>query len=192
MPKKSKGTSGFTPTTVYQLKIMLNDVDPPVWRRVQVGDCSLAELHGVIQVCMGWGNCHLYAFEVDGVEYSDPEMGDDADYCDSRSRKLSQLASQGPSRFSYQYDFGDDWEHVVEIEKALPSEPKAKYPRCIEGKRACPPDDCGGAYGYESFLEAIRDVNHAEHEEMLEWVGGKFDPEAFDMTRVNRQLQRLG
>ena len=82
--------------------------------------------------------------------------------------------------------------HKLLIEKALAPEPKAKYPRCIEGKRACPPDDCGGAYGYVSFLDAIRDVNHAEHEEMLEWVGGKFDPEAFDMTRVNRQLQRLG
>ena len=151
MPKKSKGASGSTPTIVYQLKITLSDVHPPVWRRVQVGDCSLAELHNIIQVCMGWGNCHLYAFELDGVEYSDPETAEDSDFCDSASRMLSQIASEGPSRFRYQYDFGDDWEHVVELEKALPPEPKAKYPRCIEGKRACPPDDCGGASGYEEF-----------------------------------------
>jgi len=191
MPKKSKGTSGSKSTTVYQVKITLNDVDPPVWRRVQVGDCSLAELHHIIQVCMGWENYHLYAFEVDGVEYSDPVSGDGLDYCDSRSRKLSQLASQGPNRFTYQYDFGDDWEHEIVIEKTLTPEPKAKYPRCVEGKRACPPEDCGGAYGYEAFLEAIHDRHHAEHEEMLEWVGGKFNPEAFDKTRVNRELQRL-
>ena len=106
--------------------------------------------------------------------------------------KLSQIASEGPSRFTYQYDFGDDWEHVVDVEKALPPEPKVKYPRCIAGKRACPPEDCGGAYGYEAFLEAIEDRNHEEHKEMLEWVGGKFDPEAFDINRVNRLLQRLG
>lgn len=192
MPKKSKGTPGSTPTTVYQVKITLNDVDPPVWRRVQVGDCSLAELHRIIQLCMGWGNCHLYAFEVDGVEYGDPETADRGDYCDSRSRKLSQLASQGPNGFAYQYDFGDDWEHFVEIEKTLPAEPKTKYPRCVAGERACPPEDCGGAYGYEEFLEAIQDRHHEEHEEMLEWVGGKFNPEAFNMTKVNRELQRLG
>jgi len=192
MPKKSKGMPGLAPTTIYQLKIVLNDVDPPVWRRFQVGDCSLAELHHVIQACMGWSNSHLYAFEVDGVEYSDPEMGDDMDCRDSRSRNLSQLASQGPSSFTYQYDFGDNWEHVVEIEKTLPPEPKAKYPRCIEGEHACPPEDCGGSYGYEEFLEAIRDPHHDEHEEMLEWVGGKFDPEAFDINWVDRELQRLG
>ena len=192
MPKKSTRASGSTPTTVYQIKITLNDVDPPVWRRIQVGDCSLAELHHIIQVCMGWGNYHLYAFEVDGVEYCNPEMGGDMDYCDSNSRKLSQLASQGPSRFTYLYDFGDDWEHVVKIEKALPPEPKAKYPRCIAGKRACPPEDCGGAYGYETLLETIQNPNHKEHAEMLEWVGGKFDPKAFDRARVNREMQRLG
>jgi len=192
MPKKSKEASGSPPTTVYQLKITLNDVDPLVWRRVQVGDRSLAELHDIIQVCMGWSNCHLYAFDVDGVQYSDPETAEDSDACDSRSRKLSRLASQGPTVFTYRYDFGDDWEHAVEIEKALPPEPKVKYPRCVEGERACPPEDCGGAYGYEEFLEAIQDRHHEEHKEMLEWVGGTFDPEAFDIGRVNRALQRLG
>ena len=122
------------------------------------------------------------------MEYGDPEMGDDADCCDSHSRKLSQLASQGPSSFTYQYDFGDDWEHVIKIEKTMPAEPKTKYPRCIDGKRACPPEDCGGAYGYETLLETIQDRNHDEHAEMLEWVGGKFDPEKFSAKRVNRGL----
>ena len=192
MPKKSKGASVSTPTTVYQLKITLNDVSPPVWRRVQVADCSLAELHDIIQACMGWGNCHLYAFEVDCVGYTDPKMGSDLDYCDSHSRKLSQIASQGSKRFTYQYDFGDHWEHAVEIEKTLPAERKFKYPRCIDGKRACPPEDCGGAYGYEEFLEAIQNRNDEQHDEMLEWVGGKFAPEAFDIRRVNRTLQRIG
>ena len=192
MPKKSKGKSGSTPTTVYQLKITLNDVRPPIWRRVQVGDCSLAELHDIIQFCMGWESSHLYAFEVDGVEYSDPEMGDDEDSCDSHSQMLSQLANQGPSSFTYEYDFGDDWGHIIKIEKNLPPDPKVKYPCCIDGKRACPPEDCGGAYGYGSLLEVIQNPNHKEHAEMLEWVGGKFDPEAFDINKVNRELQRLG
>jgi hypothetical protein len=191
MPKKAKAATDSTPAIVYQLKVTLNDVKPTVWRRLHVGDCSLAELHAIIQACMGWSNCHSYAFDVDCVEYSDPSMGSDLDYCDSHSRKLSELASQGPGRFSYQYDFGDDWKHVVRIETTLPVDRKLKYPRCIGGKRACPPEDCGGAYGYEEFLESIQNRNDEQHDEMLEWVGGKFDPEAFEIARVNRRLQRI-
>jgi hypothetical protein len=192
MPKKSEETSGSAATTVYQLKITLSDVEPLIWRRVQVEDCSLAELHYIIQVCMGWNNSHLYAFEVDGVEYSAAEMGEDGDCCDSYSCKLSHVASQKPRSFFYLYDFGDDWGHVIKIERSLPAEPNTRYPRCTDGKRACPPEDCGGASGYETLLEAIQDPGHAEHAEMLEWVGGKFNSEAFNVKRVNRGLERLG
>jgi hypothetical protein len=187
MAKKSKSTQSAA--SIYQLKITLGEVKPPVWRRIQVEDCSLAGLHDIIQVCMGWSNSHLYSFELDGVEYGDPETADDGDFCDSDSRKLSQIASEGPSKFTYLYDFGDDWEHVVKIEKVLPPEANVKYPRCVAGERACPPEDCGGAYGYENLLEAIQNPKHEEHEEILEWVGGKFDPEAFDVDGVNRNLK---
>jgi hypothetical protein len=179
MPKRASG-----PATVYQLKITLKDVKPPVWRRIQVENCSLARLHGVIQACMGWSNCHLYAFELDGEEY-----GDDPDLLDARSLKLGRIARDGPSRFTYQYDFGDDWRHVVTIEKVLPAEPGTSYPRCIDGKRACPPEDCGGAYGYENLLETVRNASHPEYEQMLEWVGGSFDPDAFDIEGANRRLR---
>ncbi len=163
-----------------------------MWRRIQVEDCSLAELHYIIQVCMGWSNSHFYAFELDGEEYGDPETAGDDEIGDADTMKLSEIASEGPTKFTYQYDFGDDWEHVVKIEKTVPPEPKAKYPRCIAGERACPPEDCGGDYGYYNLLEAIQDPDHEEHEELLEWVGGKFDPEAFDVDGVNRDLKDYG
>ena len=154
MPKRASG-----PATVYQLKITLKDLKPPVWRRIQVEDCSLARLHGVIQACMGWSNCHLYAFELDGEEY-----GDDPDLLDARSLKLGRIARDGPSRFTYQYDFGDDWRHVVNIEKTLPAEPGASYPRCMDGKRACPPRTAAGPTATRTFWKpsgtrAIRSTN---------------------------------
>ena len=188
MAKKLKAS--HSSAIVYQLKITLKNIKPPVWRRIQVEDCSLAGLHDTIQTCMGWSGTHLYAFEVAGEEYGDPESADDGDFGDAGSLKLSQIASGGPTTFTYQYDFGDDWEHDVKLEKTLPPEAKVKYPRCLAGERACPPEDCGGVYGYENLLDALREPDHEEHEEMLEWVGGKFDPEAFDVDGVNRNLKR--
>jgi len=189
---KEKSSGGkrksAAPAAVYQLKITLEGVDPPVWRRVEVRDCTLAELHDVIQNAMGWDFSHLYSFQVGKREYGDPSMldgaeGDDGDIC------LSDLVESKNKKFSYTYDFGDDWKHEIKIEKTLPVESKAKYPRCTDGARACPPEDCGGAYGYGNFLEAVRDPKHEEHGEMLEWCGGKFDPEAFDVKRVNKALR---
>jgi hypothetical protein len=173
--------------TIYQLKITLKHVRPPVWRRVQVKDCSLGTLHDIVQVCMGWDGGHLHAFEVGGEQYGepDPELG----MSNERRVKLSDLVAQGLKKFGYTYDFGDNWEHVIQVEKVLPAEAGVRYPRCVAGKRACPPDDCGGPWGYADFLEAIRDPAHESHEEMLEWVGGEFDPEAFDPETVNQQLR---
>ena len=173
---------------VYELKITLAGVNPPVWRRVEVRDCSLAELHRVIQRAMGWEFSHLYSFEVGKRQYGDPNMldgaeGDDGDIC------LSDLVESRTKKFSYTYDFGDDWEHEIKIEKTLAAESKVKYPRCTDGARACPPEDCGGAWGYDSFLAAVRDPKHEQHNDMLEWCGGKFDPEAFDVERVNKALK---
>jgi hypothetical protein len=181
-----------TPTTaeIYQIKVTLNGSKPPIWRRIQVpGNYTLAQMHAVLQVVMGWTNSHLHAFTVGGISFGHPDP--ELDFEDERKVRLSQLVPEEKARFLYEYDFGDNWEHVLEVEKILPPEPGAQYPVCLAGKRAGPPEDCGGVWGYADFLEAIRDPEHPEHEEMREWVGGEFDPEAFDREAINRELGRF-
>jgi hypothetical protein len=175
---------------VYQLKVTLKDIKPPVWRRLLVPDRSLAGLHEVIQAAMGWENYHMYDFEVGGVHYTDPRGMADLDMEDAGRAKLGQVALEGKAKFRYTYDFGDDWRHEVVVEKVLSPEEGRAYPACIDGKRACPPEDVGGPWGYMEFAEAIRDPKHERHEEFLEWRG-EFDPEAFDLEAVNKELRRL-
>jgi hypothetical protein len=110
---------------------------------------------------------------------------------DERRHRLSTAFSGQKSRFVYEYDFGDSWEHGIVIEKILPPETGVKYPRCIAGKRACPPEDVGGVWGYAEFLEAIRDPAHEDHAASLEWVGEEFDPEAFLLEEINQELRRV-
>ena len=174
---------------VYQLKITLRDIKPPVWRRIQVKDCTLTKLHEIIQTCMGWDGYHLHAFDIGGEQYSEPDPDGMTEAEDERKVKLSQVVAQGYKKFSYTYDFGDNWDHTIQIEKLLDPEPGVRYPRCTAGKRACPPEDCGGAWGYSDFLDAIQNPKHEQHEEMLEWVGEEFDPEAFDIEAVNEELR---
>ena len=178
-----------TSGTVYQLKVTLQGIKPPVWRRVQVKDCSLTKLHDIIQTCMGWDGYHLHAFEIGGEQYSEPDPDGMMDAEDERKVKLSQVVAQGFKKFSYTYDFGDNWDHIIQVEKTLLAEPGVRYPRCIDGKRACPPEDCGGAWGYGDFLAAIRDPQHEQHAELLEWVGDEFDPEQFALEAVNEELR---
>ncbi len=185
-----KPKSAQTAGKIFQLKITLKDIRPPVWRRVQVRDCSLADLHEVIQVAMGWENYHLYDFEVGGERYTDPRGMDDLDMEDAGRVRLGQLAPKEKAKFRYTYDFGDNWQHEVLVEKILPPQEGREYPVCIAGKRACPPEDVGGPWGYTEFAEAIRDPEHEQHEEFLEWRG-EFDPEGFDLEAVNKQLKRL-
>lgn len=170
-----------------QLKISLAGLRPPIWRRVQVRDCSLTRLHEIIQLVMGWHFSHLWAFEIGGEQYGENPWGQ-SDMRSSRSVKLSRFVGEGVKKFGYTYDFGDNWEHIVTIEKVLAPDPTAKYPKCTAGKRACPPEDCGGPWSYDEFLEAINDPKHDDHEDLLEWIGGEFDPEEFDLNEVNRQL----
>jgi hypothetical protein len=178
------------PGGVYQLKITLKDVQPAVWRRVQLLDCSLADLHGGIQTAMGWDGDHLHEFEIARERYGEPDPDGMTECRDEAKTKLSQIVARGTKKFTYTYDFGDNWEHTIQVEKTLPPEPGVHYPRCIAGERACPPEDCGGARGYEDFQEAIRNPNHPEHEEVSDWIGGEFDPEKFDMAAVNKRLAR--
>jgi hypothetical protein len=174
---------------IYQLKITLMGSKPPIWRRVQVpGSISLYKLHQILQVVMGWEESHLHQFKFGRVYYGEPDPDFRDDMKNERRAKLMEVAPNEKDRFIYEYDFGDSWEHDILVEKILPAEPGTAYPFCLTGKRACPPEDCGGVWGYESLLEAIRDPNHPEHEEMLEWVGEDFAPEAFSLDETNEAL----
>jgi hypothetical protein len=177
---------------VYQIKISLNDIRPPIWRRLEVfSDTTLEKLHLIFQLAMGWANYHLHQFTIGGEEYGQPDPDYDFEMEDERKVKLYQVVPMEKFKFSYGYDFGDNWEHTVLVEKILPVEKGKHYPYCSKGKRTCPPEDVGGVWGYTDFLEIIKDVNHSEHEDMLEWVGGEFDSEEFDMKYVNERLKKI-
>jgi len=177
---------------VLQIKVTLRESKPPIWRRIQVtNNITLYKLHQVLQVVMGWQNAHLHQFVINGTYYGQPHPDYGFEVRSERGAKLSQVAAHEKFKFLYEYDFGDSWQHEILIEKVLPLNPEVRYPICLKGKRACPPEDCGGIWGYEDLLEILRDPNHSNYEEMLEWIGGEFDPEAFDRDEVNRQLNRL-
>jgi hypothetical protein len=169
------------------------DSKPPVWRRIQVpADITLAKLHQILQVVMGWTDSHLHQVVVGGKIYGEPNPDYDFEVVNERSVKLSQVAKGEKAKFRYEYDFGDNWRHQVVVEKVLPAEQGARYPRCLTGKRHCPPEDCGGVWGYSDFVEAVQNPGHPDHGYMLEWVGGEFDPEAFDVAETNRALDEIG
>jgi hypothetical protein len=177
---------------IYQFKITLQDSAPPIWRRIQVPETyTFWDLHVAIQDAFGWADYHLHEFEIlhptskrkVRIGFPDDDFG--RDILINWKQKISDYFSLENKKSNYTYDFGDDWEHSVLLEKILPSEKNINYPRCIKGKRACPPEDCGGIWGYEEFLEAIKDSSHEQHEEMLEWIGGEFDPEHFNPGEVH-------
>jgi len=172
---------------VFQLKVTLRGTKPPIWRRVLVpSDITLSKLHRVLQVLMGWGDCHLHLFAAGGIEYGTPDPEYDFACKNERNVRLDSVLRAPKDRMLYEYDFGDGWQHDVVLEKIVPREPDLRYPLVTGGKRACPPEDVGGVWGYEEFVEAIRDPQHPEHDEMLEWCGEDFDPEAFDVAVANR------
>ena len=182
---------------IYQLKVTLKDIKPPVWRRVQVPDCTLGDLHEVIQIAMGWTDSHLHQFVVRGTSYGPPAPDDfgfemDMEVEDEEGVLLSEVVKGDRKvKFRYEYDFGDGWQHDIEFERVVEREPRARYPRCVGGARACPPEDCGGPWGYADFLAAMADPRHEDHRDMKEWVGGRFDPEKFSVDAVNKELRQL-
>jgi hypothetical protein len=177
--------------SVYQIKISLKKYTPKIWRRLLVpSDTLLCDLHEIIQLAMGWGNEHLHKFMKDGTSYVeeiDPsfDFGREVDYEDTR---IADLLVSVKDKMEYEYDFGDSWEHEILLEKILDYDPFVKYPTCKAGKNNCPPEDCGGIYGYQHLVEVINDPKDPEHKDMLEWIGGSFDPEFFDIDEVNRLL----
>jgi hypothetical protein len=184
---------------VYQFKITLVDSTPPVWRRIQMPNGTLDQLHVHIQTAMGWMNSHLHDFAIGKQRFGHPELlqenFDDLDYEDSTTTFLNELVPSGRKqlRILYQYDFGDSWEHEVLFEGCPPAEEGRAYPLCLEGKRACPPEDCGGVGGYADLLLVLADPKHKQHREMLNWLDWidrtPFDPEAFDAVEATRRMQ---
>ena len=182
------------PPPIYQLHIELRDLKPVIWRRVLVPQSvTLAKLHQVIQIAMGWTNSHLHEFTIGRIRYGMPSRESIEPDLVINEKRTTLQASLPPSTksFSYSYDFGDGWEHTLRVEKTLPIDPAFHYPLCMAGANACPPEDIGGPPGYVDFVQAISDPAHPEHEELLEWCGGTFDPFAFNLDAINAQLRRI-
>jgi hypothetical protein len=177
---------------VYQMKVTLEDSKPPIWRRIHVTSATtLYKLHKILQVVIGWSDYHLHEFIIDEMHYGEPSPDYDFKMNNEKTVKLGQVVSEEGAKFAYIYDFGDYWYHKILVEKILPLEPDKRYPICIKGKRACPPEDCGGIWGYYDFLKTIQNPNHPEHDHMLKWVGGSFDPEAFNLDSINQGLRKI-
>jgi hypothetical protein len=161
------------------------------------GDASLGWLHAAIQVTMGWTNSHLHHFLTSDARYSDPRHCEDMGFGDEPDRDeakatLGQVAPQEGAQFGYEYDFGDSWEHEITVEKILPGEAAAATTAlCLDGARACPPEDCGGIGGYAELLKTLKNPKHPEHKAMKEWLGRPFDAEAFDVAKANLWLRKL-
>ncbi len=176
---------------VYQVKVTLKGSRPPIWRRLLIsGDTDLGKLHRILQVAMDWGDEHLHVFRTSRGEYSDPRARVEGTR-DEKRVTLADVAPAEKSKLVYEYDFGDSWEHEIVVEKVLPAQAGTQYPVCVAGKRSAPLEDSGGVWGYANLVEALSDPNHEDHEDMLEWAGEGFDPEAFDLDEVNDRLAGL-
>lgn len=178
---------------IFQLKIVLRHSKPRIWRRIQIDpNILLADLHRIIQTSMGWSNSHLHQFMKDKLIFALPSKDDYAVpvIIDYRTVKTSALFKDPKDRMVYEYDFGDSWEHDIVLEKILRKDPKVKYPICIAGKMNCPPEDSGGVWGYAEMLKILKNRRHQEYQMYIDWLGGKFDPQRFDIQMINKQLQR--
>jgi hypothetical protein len=175
--------------------VILKDTSPPIWRRFEVPETmTLAQLHDVLQIVMGWTDSHLHRFIINGKEYGRPDYeerwADDDPLRDERRVRLTNLLRVVPTAFLYEYDYGDGWLHMIVVERYWPSSPERQYPACSAGERACPPEDVGGVYGYEELLAILADPNHEEYERMRMWAGEDFEPERFDIKDVDVTLRK--
>lgn len=176
--------------SIYQLKVTLKVCRPSIWRRLLIASTdNLEDVHIALQIVMGWTNSHLHEFAKDRDRYGIPDEDFPSDVRNEADCRLDQVIKTEKNKLNYVYDFGDNWEHEVVLEKILPFETGTVLPVCLEGSRACPPEDVGGIPGYEMFLDAIADPSHPEYKEMLEWIGGNYDPEHFDLAQTNDLLR---
>ena len=181
--------------TIARLKITLDDVKPVVLRRVEVPfDIRLDRLHLTIQAAMPWTNSHLYEIRAGGVGWSTPFPDADwaGDFIDARKAQLGDILEDiGTKTLKYLYDFGDGWEHKIKLERSVDRKPGMLYPRLIEAKGRCPPEDIGGPWGYGDFLEAIADPGHERHGELREWFADDFDPHVVDVDGLAEDVAEL-
>ncbi len=194
-PKRSRrGPSRFV-GDAYQLKITLRGSKPPIWRRLVVpADIKLSVLHAVIQTAMGWHGVHLHCFDINGLTFQspDPEVFTEDNAEDERQYQLCDLVNAPKAKFSYQYDFGDDWQHNIVVEKIIPASAQPPTMACLAGKGRCPPEDCGGIHGYYHLLEVLRNPHHPEFKDLSEWIGEIPDPDDFDCAKVSVLLSSIG
>jgi hypothetical protein len=185
-----------SPHAIYQISVTLLGTSPSIWRRLLVpANLSLADLHNVLQLAMDWEGGHLHDFRIGPRRFGTPDrdeklLGMPRTGNESTARLFNVLGRVG-AKAVYTYDFGDGWEHSIVVEKVLPPDAEHAYPMCVGGKRHGPPEDCGGVPGFYNLLEAIGDPKHGQHDEMREWLGDDFDPEAFSVDEVNRRLAQL-
>jgi hypothetical protein len=196
MAKTAKGPLDLSePSAVYQLKVTLEGIRPPIWRRIQVrGDISLFKLHKILQEAMGWYDYHLHQFIIEGESYSVISREADMlgeDFKNEKRFRLNRIVPGEKFEFIYEYDFGDSWYHTILVEKIFMPDEEMEHPVCLKGKRSAPPEDCGGVGGYYDLLEALRDKDHPEHEYLLEWAGDDYDPEYFNIEEVNERLKKI-
>jgi hypothetical protein len=188
---------------IYQIKVTLEGIYPRIWRRIQTfSNITLDELHKILQIVFGWNDEHLYIFMMEGTDYGIPDEEEDydiGDTLDSRTVKLYQMGQRILNAkmrdekiyFEYRYDFGDKWDHEIIIENCLPIKEGKYYPVCLTGKRACPPENIGGAWSYNRFLKIIKDPTHPEYQEVQDFLGENFNPEAFNLEEINWRLRRV-
>ncbi len=179
---------------IYQIQIALKGFKPKIWRRILIpSDLLLSDFHKIIQTTMGWTNSHLHQFIKNRNFYSvrmlDDDLWDEMKTTDYKQMRVSDLLKKEKEKIIYEYDFGDGWEHDIILEKILPNDNNIKYPICLSGKMSCPPEDCSGVWGYADMLEVLKQPDHEEYEEYIEWVGGEFDPEYFNKDEVNKLLK---
>jgi hypothetical protein len=160
--------------------------------QLKITDLTLADIHGIIQAVMEWDDSHLHSFSIGDRRFSAPDPDDpmaaDLGFLEERKARLSKVLGEAGAKAEYNYDFGDDWLHRIVVEKVLPPAPEAAYPVCTGGKLNGPPEDCGGVYGYYHLLDAIADPEYEDHEDLLEWTDGGYDPEAFSLDEINLRL----
>lgn len=188
---ESTGSAGGSPG--FRIKISLKGSQPKIWRRVVVKrGLTFQALHHVIQIAMGWHNCHLHQFhvygEIFGPRRDQLNFGSD-EHEDESKFKIGGLGLGSKNKVFYEYDFGDGWLHEILVEKLVDDAPE--HPVCLAGELACPPEDCGGVWGYQRLLAVLKDPKDPEHEDMKEWIGEDWDAERFDLAEVNRSLKRL-
>lgn len=180
--------------SIVRADIHITGIQPPIMRTLELPlDLNLAQVHEVLQASFGWTDSHLHQFDIGGLTYGAPEFGDaggsDRQIFEASSVRLADfnIPYDAPILVVYEYDFGDSWTHALELTRA-PREVGVKYPRCVAGTRAGPPEDVGGTSGYENFLEAWQDPAHDDYKNMRRWVGRKFDPERFDLDGINKAI----